>query len=151
MSAPASGGLHLWQGLRLCLWKKDDQNGSGPLAADQAPADDGLWHGHAEVLREFHSTRQALRIKDLHHTNRITQLPTEALSSQAPSENALLEQIKNDVGSFFETTHPLDKQPLSSNTGFYGLAAFKNLLTVWHGCVAELGLSKICKIYFSIT
>jgi len=55
------------------------------LAADQAPADDGLWHGHAEGLREFYSTRQALRIKDLHHPNRITQLPTAALSSKAPS------------------------------------------------------------------
>ena len=57
----------------------------GHLGADQAPADDGLWHGHAEGLREFHSTRQVLRIKDLHHTNRITQLPTQALSSLAPS------------------------------------------------------------------
>jgi len=27
MSALASGGLHLWQGPQLCLWKKDDQNG----------------------------------------------------------------------------------------------------------------------------
>ena len=27
MLALASGGLHLWQGPRLCLWKKDDQNG----------------------------------------------------------------------------------------------------------------------------
>ena len=26
MLALASGGLHLWQGPRLCLWKKDDQN-----------------------------------------------------------------------------------------------------------------------------
>jgi len=121
------------------------------LAADQATADDGLWHGHAEALREFHSTRQALRTKDLHHTNRITQLPTQALSSKAPSQNTLLQQIKNDIGSFFETAHPSAKQPLSSNTGFYGLAVFKNPLTVWHGCVAELGLGKICKIYFSIT
>ena len=24
--ALASGGLHLWQDPRLCLWKKDDQN-----------------------------------------------------------------------------------------------------------------------------
>ena len=38
-----------------------------------------------------------------------------------------------------------------SKTGFYGLAVFKNPLTVWHDCVAELGLGKICKIYFSIT
>ena len=76
------------------------------MAADQAPADDGLWHGHAEVLREFHSTRQALRIKDLHHTNRITQLPTLSLTGQAPSQNALLDEIQNDVGSFFETAHP---------------------------------------------
>ena len=57
----------------------------GHLGADQAPADDGLWHGHAEVLREFYFKRQALRGKDLHHPNRITQLPTEALSSQASS------------------------------------------------------------------
>ena len=57
----------------------------GPLGADQALADDGLWHGHAEGLREFHSTSQALRGKDLHHTNRITPLPTQAFSSQAPS------------------------------------------------------------------
>ena len=56
MLALVSGRLHLWQGPRLCLWKKNDQNGSGPLAADQALADDGLWHGHAEGLREFHST-----------------------------------------------------------------------------------------------
>ena len=56
MLALASGGLHLWQGPRLCLLKKDDQNRQGPLVADQAPADDGLWHGHAEVLREFLST-----------------------------------------------------------------------------------------------
>ena len=76
------------------------------MAADQAPADDGLWHGYAEELRKFHSTRQALRIKDLHHTNRITQLPTQALFSKAPSQNALLQQIKNDVGNFFETPHP---------------------------------------------
>ena len=27
MLALASGGLHLWQGPWLCLWKKDDQNG----------------------------------------------------------------------------------------------------------------------------
>ena len=26
MLALASGGLHLWQGPRLCLWEKDDQN-----------------------------------------------------------------------------------------------------------------------------
>ena len=70
------------------------------------PDDDGLLHGKAEVLREFHSTRQALPGEDLHHTNRITQMPTEALSSKAPSQNALLQQIKNDVGSFFETAHP---------------------------------------------
>ncbi len=25
MLAPASGGLDLWQGPRICLWKKDDQ------------------------------------------------------------------------------------------------------------------------------
>ena len=106
MLALASGRLQLWQGHRLCLWKKDNQKYYGPLGADQAPADDGLWHGLAEGLREFHSTRQALRGKDLHHTNRITQLPTEALSSKAPSKNTLLQQIKNDVGSFFETAHP---------------------------------------------
>jgi len=88
------------------------------LAADQAPADVGLWYGPAEVLREFHSTRQALRGKDLHHPNRITQLPTEALSSQASSQNALLQQIKNDVGSFFETAHPQAKQHLSANAEF---------------------------------
>ena len=76
------------------------------MAADQALIYDGLWHGSAEGLREFYLTSQALRGKDLHHTNRITQLPTEAISSQAPSQNALLQQIKNDVGSFFETAHP---------------------------------------------
>ena len=58
---------------------------STPMASDQAPADCGRWHGHAAGLRKFHSTRQALRRKDLHHTNRITQLPTRALSSKAPS------------------------------------------------------------------
>ncbi len=76
------------------------------MAADQAPADDGLWHGHAEGRREFYPTRQALRRKDLHHTNRITQLPTLSLTGQAPSQNALLDEIQNDVGSFFETAHP---------------------------------------------
>ena len=76
------------------------------MAADQALADDGLWHGHAEGLRKFYPIRQALCGKDLHHPNRITQLPTEALSSKTPSENALLQQIKSDVGSFFETAHP---------------------------------------------
>ena len=76
MLALASGGLHLWQGPRLCLLKKDDQNLSGPLAADQAPVHDGLWHGPAGGLRKFHSSRQALRKKDLQRTNRITQLPT---------------------------------------------------------------------------
>jgi len=85
------------------------------LAANQAPADDGLWHGHAKELREFYPTRQALRRKALHHTNRFTQLPTQALSRQAPSQKALLQQIKNAVGSFFETAHPSAKQPLSSN------------------------------------
>ena len=84
MLALASGGLHLWQGPWLCLWKKDDRNLQGPLAADQAPTDDGLWHGHAEGLRQFYTTDQALCGEDQHHTNRITQLPTEALSSKAP-------------------------------------------------------------------
>ena len=32
--------------------------------------------------------------------------PKLTLFSQAPSQNALLQQIKNDVGSFFETAHP---------------------------------------------
>ena len=81
------------------------------MAADQAPANDGLWYGHAEVLREFHSTRQALRGKVLHHPNRITQLPTEALSSQASSQNALLQQIKNDVSSCVDTVYLLNLQP----------------------------------------
>ncbi len=55
------------------------------MAADQALIYDGLWHGSAEGLRELYLTRQALRGKDLHHTNRITQLPTQASFSQAPS------------------------------------------------------------------
>ena len=76
------------------------------MAADQALTYDGIWHGSAEGLREFYLTRQALRGKDLHHTNRVTELPTEALSSKAPSQNALLQQIKNNVGSFFKTAHP---------------------------------------------
>ena len=42
-------------------------------------------------------------------------------------------------------------QQRENKIGFYGLAVFKNPLTVWHDCVAELGLGKICKIYFSIT
>ena len=37
------------------------------MAADQALANDGLWHGPAEGLREFYPTRQALHGKDLHH------------------------------------------------------------------------------------
>jgi hypothetical protein len=76
------------------------------LAADQAPADDGLLHGHAEGQREFYLTGQALGGKEFHHTNRITQLPTQALSIKTPSENTLLQQSKNDVESFFETAHP---------------------------------------------
>ena len=85
MLALASGGFKLWQDPRLCLWKKDDRNRKAPLEPDQAPADDDLWNGHAEGRREFYPTSQALRRKDLHHTNRITQMPTEALSSKAPS------------------------------------------------------------------
>ena len=42
-------------------------------------------------------------------------------------------------------------QQRENKIGFYGLAVFKNPLTVWHDCVAEFGLGKICKIYFSIT
>ena len=67
------------------------------MVADQALADDGLWHRPTEGLREFHLTRQTLHGKELHHTNRITQLPTQALSSKAPPQNALPQQIKNDV------------------------------------------------------
>ena len=44
-----------------------------------------------------------------------------------------------------------EHQQRENKIGFYGLAVFKNPLTVWHDCVAELGLGKICKIYFSIT
>ena len=51
MLALASGGLHLWQGPRLCLWKKDDQNGSGPLVANQPFADYGRWHRLAKILQ----------------------------------------------------------------------------------------------------
>ena len=39
------------------------------------------------------------------HTNRITELPTQALPSPVAPENVVLQQIKNDVGSFFETAH----------------------------------------------
>ena len=39
------------------------------LEADQASANDRLWHRIAEGLREFHSQRQALRGEDLHQTN----------------------------------------------------------------------------------
>ena len=105
MLALASGGLHLGQGPRLCLWEEDHPNRQGPLGANQAPASDERWHGHAEVLREFDPTRQALRGQDLHYPNRITQLPAQTLFGQAPSENTLLQQIKNDAGSFFETAH----------------------------------------------
>ena len=66
--ALASRRLHLWQVPRLCLWKRDDQNRWG-LETDQEPANDRLGHGIAEGLREFHSTRQGLRGKDLHKTN----------------------------------------------------------------------------------
>ena len=104
--ALASGGLHLWQGPRLCLWKEDNPNRQGSLGANQAPAGDERWHGHAEGLREFYPTRHALRGQDLHHTNRITELPTQALSSPVAPENVVLQQIKTDVGSFFEIAHP---------------------------------------------
>ena len=50
-------------------------------------------------LLEFHSTHQVLCEKDLHHTNRIIDQLTQALFSQAPSQNTWLHQIKNDVGS----------------------------------------------------
>ena len=106
MLALAGGGLPLWQDTRLGLRKKDDQNRSDPLAADQEPAKHGLWHEHAEVLREFHSTRRALRRKDLHHTNPITELPTQAFSCQASAQNVWLQQTKKHVGSVFETAHP---------------------------------------------
>ena len=56
------------------------------MAADQALTYDGIWHGSAEGLREFYLTRQALRGKDLHHTNRIAQLLTEALSSKGSND-----------------------------------------------------------------
>ena len=106
MLALAGGGLPLWQDTRLGLRKKDDQNRSAPLAADQEPAKHGLWYGPAEVLREFHSTRRALRRKDLHHTNPITELPTQAFSCQASAQNVWLQQTKKHVGSVFETAHP---------------------------------------------
>jgi hypothetical protein len=54
---------------------------------------------------DFVAAHQALRVKDLHHTNRITQLPRHYLA-KLYRKNALLQQIKNDFGSFFETAHP---------------------------------------------
>ena len=39
------------------------------LGADQASANDRLWHRIAEGLRKFHSKRQALRGEGLHQTN----------------------------------------------------------------------------------
>ena len=39
------------------------------LGADQASANDRLWHGIAEGLQEFHSKRPALCGEDLHQTN----------------------------------------------------------------------------------
>ena len=83
--ALASSRLHLWQGPRLCLWEQDDQDWRSSLGTDQEFADDRLWDGHAEGLPEFYPTRQALRGKDLHHTNRITEMLTEALSIKALS------------------------------------------------------------------
>ena len=61
-------------------------------------------HGHAEGLQEFYSTRQALRGKDLHHTNRITH--DSGIIWKGSIVKRFVQQIKNDVGSFFETTHP---------------------------------------------
>ena len=55
---------------------------SGPLAADQAPADDWLWDGLAEGLRKFHFIYRALFRKNLHHVMRITELLTQALFGQ---------------------------------------------------------------------
>ena len=40
-----------------------------PLGADHAPPNDRLCHGIAEVLRECHYKRQALRSEALHQTN----------------------------------------------------------------------------------
>ena len=76
MLALGSGGLHLGQGPRLCLWEEDHPNRQGPLGANQAPASDELWHGHAEGLRD---------------PNRITQLPTQALPSPVAPENVVLQ------------------------------------------------------------
>ena len=104
--ALASSRLHLWQGPLLCLWEQNDQDWRSSPETDQALADDGLWDAHAEGLPEFYPTRQALRGKDLHHTNRITEMPTAALSNKALSLNSLLQQNKNDVESSFETAHP---------------------------------------------
>ena len=106
MLALASSRLHLWQGPLLCLWEQNDQDWRSSPETDQALADDGLWDGHAEGLSEFPPTRQALRGEDLHHTNRITEMLTEALSFKALSLNTLLQQNKNDVESSFETAHP---------------------------------------------
>ena len=80
--ALASSGLNHWQGLWLCLRKKNLQDRQGPLAADQASADDWLWDGLAEGLRKFHFIYRALCRKNLHHLMRITELPTQALFGQ---------------------------------------------------------------------
>ncbi len=55
------------------------------LAADQAHADDGLWHGHAEGPRELDSINKASCNKDPCHIMRISELPTQTLFSEAPS------------------------------------------------------------------
>ena len=75
-----SARLHFWQGPRLFMWKNDAQNRKDLLAADQAPADDGEWHWHDEILLEFYATHTKLSGVELHYTNLITQLLTEAFS-----------------------------------------------------------------------
>ena len=65
------------------LWQQINHLPSCPSTPSKPT--DGLWYGHAEELRKFHSTRQALCGKDFHYRNQITQLPTEAFSSKATS------------------------------------------------------------------
>ncbi len=88
------------------LWMVRASRPSTPMASDRATADDVLWYGLAEVLQELYPILQAIRRKDLHHTNPITELPTQAFSCQASAQNVWLQQTKKHVGSVFETAHP---------------------------------------------
>ena len=59
-----------------------------------------------KAYKNFVQHTEQSRRKGLHETNRIIKLQTASLLGEAPSQYPLLKQIENNVGSFFENTHP---------------------------------------------